>query len=53
MSTTLFARGEQIRNEIQVLKKISEGHKNIVTMWGEPVRSFCSVHSPCLVTPRD
>lgn len=25
----------QIRNEIAVLKSISQGHKNIVTLWGE------------------
>lgn len=28
---------EQIRNEISVLKSISQGHTNIVTLWGASV----------------
>lgn len=30
----------QIRNEISVLKAISQGHTNIVTLWGESTSSL-------------
>lgn len=34
LELTLPWKCTQIRNEISVLKSISQGHKNIVTLWG-------------------
>lgn len=32
-ASLLANKHSQVRNEIQVLKKVSQGHKNIVTLW--------------------
>lgn len=42
----------QIRNEISVLKSISQGHKNIVTLWGKLPRSPTPSSEGAVTDPR-